>query len=67
MGWFDGGIACNGDKRYECTYEELRPEDPMYPARWCIDSDEFCWEFDDNGGLVDVKDNSVVGSGGGGW
>lgn len=68
MGWFDSGSSCKGDKRFECTYEEISPEDIFNPARWCRDHDFECPGIDNGGGLIDVKDNQAVGSsGGGGW
>lgn len=66
MGWFTSGSSCSGDKRYECTYEEVYPRDPFNPARWCRDSDQPCVSSDDGGALIDAKDNQAVGSGGGG-
>jgi hypothetical protein len=67
MGWFDSGSSCKGDKRFECTYEEINPEDIFNPLRWCRDSDVPCNGIDDGGGLIFEKDNTQVSSGGGGW
>lgn len=67
MGWFTSGSSCRGDKRFECTYEEVNPPDIFNPARWCRDHDEFCPSIDDGGALIHVHDNHAVSSGGGGW
>lgn len=67
MGWFDSGSSCRGDKRFECTYEEVNPRDIFNPQRWCRDFDEGCPAFDDAGALYHQKDNTQVSSGGGGW
>jgi hypothetical protein len=67
MSWFESGSSCKGDMHFECTYEEIAPEDIFNPARWCRDSDEPCNSVDDGGGLIHVKDNTAVSSGGGGW
>jgi hypothetical protein len=68
MGWFTSGSSCRGNLRFECTYEEINPEDIFNPQRWCRDSDSPCVSVDDGGGLISVKDNqSTSSAGGGGW
>lgn len=66
MGWLDSGASCKGNKRYECTYEVFYGY-PDAGYQYCKDYDSYCPSWDDNAGLVDVKDNQAGGGDGGGW
>jgi hypothetical protein len=57
MSWISG--ECQGDRRYECTYE-----DPRTFEQWCRDSDNPCLSADDGGFLLKQVDHQA---GGGGW
>jgi hypothetical protein len=55
MSWISGN--CQDDRHYSCTYEEINPPDIFNPARWCVDSDDRCYGFNDGGGLISAVDN----------
>jgi hypothetical protein len=59
MSWV--GSACQGDRRYECTYADWYD----FSIQWCRDSDDPCPSWDDGGALIAVKDNQAPS--GGGW
>jgi hypothetical protein len=55
---------CQGDRRFECYYADLRNFEPQ----WCRDRDDFCPSIDDAGGLVKVVDHQAPPPpSGGGW
>jgi hypothetical protein len=58
MGWFDSASSCDGDKDWECTYE-----DPETWEQWCVDRDGSCPSWDDAGFLIEAK----PAGGNGGW
>jgi hypothetical protein len=59
MGWFTGA-SCAGDKTWKCYYTE----GPGQEISFCIDFDDECPYYWNDGTLIDQKPGNP---GGGGW